>query len=129
MLKLVRYIWPRPYTLLGILLGLFATIMGAKMQFKEHIFAFSGGHLPKILKHLPFTKSFVAITLGHVVLAESLDSQSQFWRHECVHVRQYERWGILFVPAYFLASLWVWAHGNHPYRDNPFECEAYADED
>jgi hypothetical protein len=42
-----------------------------------------------------------------------------------VHVRQYERWGPLFIPAYFAASGWAWWKGGHAYLDNPFEVEAY----
>jgi hypothetical protein len=46
--------------------------------------------------------------------------------HELVHVRQYERWGPLFVPAYLASSAIIWLRGGDPYRDNPFEREAYA---
>jgi hypothetical protein len=41
-----------------------------------------------------------------------------------VHVRQYERWGPLFVPAYLVSSLVLWLRGRDPYWDNPFEVEA-----
>jgi hypothetical protein len=64
-----------------------------------------------------------AITFGHVVLCvDELDDET--FRHEMVHVYQYERWGPLLIPLYFLASLYEWARGGHPYRDNPFEIEA-----
>jgi hypothetical protein len=43
-----------------------------------------------------------------------------------VHVRQYERWGPLFVPAYLLSSLVELLRGRRPYRDNWFEREAYG---
>jgi hypothetical protein len=46
--------------------------------------------------------------------------------HEQVHVRQYERWGPLFVPAYLLSSLVELLRGRRPYRDNWFEREAYG---
>ena len=42
-----------------------------------------------------------------------------------VHVRQCERWGPLFLPAYGVASLVAWARGKRPYLDNRFEREAY----
>ena len=45
--------------------------------------------------------------------------------HETVHVRQFERWGLLMGPAYLLASFVLWIAGRQPYRDNPFEREAY----
>ena len=64
-----------------------------------------------------------AITFGHVVLAvDELDPQTL--RHELVHVRQYERWGPLFVPAYLLESARAGARGGHAYRDNSFEIAA-----
>lgn len=44
--------------------------------------------------------------------------------HELVHVRQYERWGIAFWPAYLLSSLWVRIRGGNAYWDNPFERQA-----
>ncbi|MDQ3952238.1 MAG: hypothetical protein M3279_04645 [Actinomycetota bacterium] len=64
-----------------------------------------------------------AITFGHVVLSvDELDDE--LLDHELVHVRQYERWGILLWPAYAAASLWARLRGGHPYRDNHFERQA-----
>jgi hypothetical protein len=45
-----------------------------------------------------------------------------------VHVRQYERYGVLFFPAYLAASLAALASGGDPYVDNRFEREAFAAE-
>ena len=42
-------------------------------------------------------------------------------------MRQCERWGPLFLPAYLLASLAVYLRGGRAYRDNPFEREAYGE--
>jgi hypothetical protein len=50
-------------------------------------------------------------------------------RHELEHVRQYEKWGPLFVPAYLIAAVWVWLRGRHHYRDNPFELAARTAEE
>lgn len=47
--------------------------------------------------------------------------------HERIHVRQYERWGPFFIPAYFLAGLVAILRGGHGYRDNRFERQAFAD--
>ena len=64
-----------------------------------------------------------AITFGHVVLAvDDLDAVTE--AHELAHVRQYEKWGPLFVPAYLGASVGAQVRGGHPYRDNPFEVAA-----
>ncbi len=48
--------------------------------------------------------------------------------HERIHVRQVERWGPLFLPAYVLASVVAQARGLDAYRDNPFEREAFDDD-
>ncbi len=61
------------------------------------------------------------MTLGHVILGQE---EAYLWMHrahERAHVRQYEVWGIFFLPAYALASLWAWARGGHYYRENWFE--------
>ncbi|MDQ3646589.1 MAG: hypothetical protein M3345_06605 [Actinomycetota bacterium] len=64
-----------------------------------------------------------AITFGRVVLSvDELDEGT--FQHELVHVRQYDRWGPLFIPAYVLASIWARFSGRHHYRDNPFEVAA-----
>jgi hypothetical protein len=67
------------------------------------------------------------MALGHDVLGQSIAELDAAYEHELVHVRQYERWGLLFVPAYLVASLWQKARGRHPYWDNPFEREAYRE--
>ena len=45
--------------------------------------------------------------------------------HEMVHVRQFERWGPLMGPAYLGCSFVLWLMHRRPYRDNPFERQAY----
>ena len=44
--------------------------------------------------------------------------------HEQAHVRQAERWGPVFIPAYLAASMLAWSRGGHYYRDNWFERDA-----
>ena len=65
-------------------------------------------------------------SLGHVILGLSAHNLEAVRAHELVHVRQYERWGALFVPAYLASSLWHCPRGGCAYRDNRFEREAYA---
>lgn len=67
-----------------------------------------------------------AMTLGHVVLGRTPAALDISREHELVHVRQYELWGPLFVPAYLACSLWLWLRGGNAYFDNPFEKEAYS---
>ncbi len=66
------------------------------------------------------------MTLGHTVLGRTAAALDMARPHELIHVRQYERWGPLFVPAYLLCSLVIWLRGKDAYRDNPFEREAFT---
>lgn len=64
-----------------------------------------------------------AITLGHVILSvDDLDEDT--FKHELVHVRQFERWGPLFLVLYPAASIEAKLKGRHFYRDNRFELAA-----
>ncbi len=65
------------------------------------------------------------MTLGHAIWGQSEEALDISRDHEHVHVRQYEKWGPVFIPAYFIASLVAWLRGLDPYRDNVFEVEAY----
>jgi hypothetical protein len=66
-----------------------------------------------------------AITFGHIVLARDESAHDRTRTHERIHVKQAERWGPFFLPAYAIASLVALAKGQRPYRDNRFEREAY----
>ncbi len=69
-----------------------------------------------------------AVTLGHVVLG--VDRHALRWTraHERIHVRQYEAWGPLFIPAYLMASAWAFVTGAGAYRGNCFERDAFNGE-
>jgi len=69
------------------------------------------------------------MTLGHSILGRNRDALAIARDHEQVHVRQYECWGPLFIPAYLGCSGLMWIRGRDPYRDNPFEVEAFADDE
>jgi hypothetical protein len=64
------------------------------------------------------------MALGHVVLGRDEAALDRTRAHERVHVRQAERWGPLFVPAYLLIGAWLLVRRRDPYRDHPFEVEA-----
>jgi hypothetical protein len=66
---------------------------------------------------------YSAITFGHVILSVG-PAPDDLVAHELVHVRQYERWGPLFIPAYLAASSWARLRGRNAYSDNPFERQA-----
>jgi len=51
---------------------------------------------------------------------------AEYRAHEHAHVRQYERWGVLFFVLYAASSLWEALCGKAAYRDNHFERQARA---
>ncbi len=85
-----------------------------------------GGIVRWLLRHATPIGGAMALTLGHVVLGQSRAALDVSRAHERVHVRQYERWGPFFIPAYLAGSAIAALRGRHFYRDNPFESEAYA---
>ena len=91
----------------------------------SHFEAEAGSKFDKLMrKH-----GKAAITLGEVVLYISGHYNEKRRAHEEVHVSQSRKLGILFFPAYGIASLLAMATGKHYYRDNHFEKEAEKAED
>lgn len=119
-----RYFWPLPWTAVGLTAALGAALLGARWRLRQGALEVHGGALAAWCRRLPGPLRFDAITLGHVVLGTDARGLDAVRTHEQVHVRQYERWGPLFVPLYLGSSLWQWWRGGHPYRDNRFEREA-----
>ena len=120
--------WAFPWTYLGIALGIVGLLTGGGGQRIGHVLEFHGGLLSWLLLKAPIAGGAAALTLGHTVLARTAADLDGSRSHELVHVAQYERWGPLFVPVYFLCSAWLWLRGRDPYFDNPFEQEAYNQE-
>ena len=97
---LLKYIWVSPNTLLGLLFALAGRVTGGRLAVVEGVIEASGGVGRFILRRLPFVRGgAAAITVGHVVIAQSQADLDRTRAHERVHVRQYERWGPLFLPA------------------------------
>lgn len=119
--RLIAVLWPLPYTLLGITVGLLAT---GRFRLVDGVIEIHGRRIANLLQRW-FIPS-AAMTLGHVVLGQNATLLDATREHERVHVRQYERWGIVFVPAYLLISAYLYLRGRDGYRENPFEVEAYA---
>jgi hypothetical protein len=109
---------------LGLVIGAAALACGARGRVVDGVLEISGGRLGAWAASGVGPFNVTAITLGHVVLGSSAAVLQALRAHEHMHVRQYERWGPLFVPAYLLDSLWQAARGRHIYRDNRFEQQA-----
>lgn len=113
-MKALRYLWALPWSLVG---GLLAPFFRRRYVVRGVLLA-EGARWPRRLGW-----RYRAITFGHVVLSVD-DLDQDMLEHELVHVRQYERWGPLFIPAYLVGSLRALVRGRHHYRDNPFEIAA-----
>lgn len=129
MFRLLRYLWPLPVSVFGMLFALLARTSGGQWRRVAGVVEASGGWPARVLRAgFPFSGPVAAITLGHVVLGDSVESLDVARMHERAHVRQFERWGMLMLVLYPLAGLLAWARGGDPYRDNCFEREARAAE-
>lgn len=124
--KLIAYAWAAPNTALGILLGLVMLVFGGRVRVVAGVAEFHGGKAGRFFASLPRPLCFGAMTLGHVILGTCQQELAALREHEHVHVRQYEQWGMFFLPAYALSSLWEVSHGRSAYRNNFFERQAYA---
>jgi hypothetical protein len=124
----LAYLWALPNTLLGLLFGVVFLALGGRARLVAGVIEFSGGLLGHLLSQAPPSFGFCAITFGHAVLGTSRRELARVRAHERVHVRQYERWGPFFIPAYLMSSLWQALRGRRPYLDNMFEREAYGHE-
>jgi hypothetical protein len=121
---LLRYLWAGPATLVGLVLA-FALLRRGRATLIDGVIEAHSPLLAWALTRLiPLAGGAAAITLGHVVIGRSAELLASTRAHERVHVRQYEVWGPLFVPAYLIASVCAFVRGRHPYFDNRFEREA-----
>ena len=125
--RVAGYLWASPASTLGVILGAIGSTRGGRMAIHAGVLEIHGPLLAWGLGRLTLVDGGAdAITFGHVVLARDAAALRATRSHERVHVRQYERWGPLFIPLYLSASAWALAAGRHPYWDNPFEREAWA---
>jgi len=125
--RLIIYLWTLPTTAVGLLFVFPTLLSGGSMRRHTGVLELSGGAVRFFLRHGTLLRNgAAAMTLGHVVLGQDQDDLDRTRTHERVHVRQAERWGPLFIPAYLIASVIQKLLGRHPYFDNPFEREAYA---
>ena len=122
---LLRYLWAAPASAIGLLIAFPALALGlARIAPHTGILEVTlVGRLWR-MRGKPMALPFVAITFGHVVIAQSRRTQRLVLAHERVHVAQYERLGPLFLLAYPLESLLQHLRGGRPYLDNRFEREA-----
>jgi hypothetical protein len=127
MLQICKYIWAAPTTCVGLILIMFASGSAVRVRVVRGVIEAQGGAIGWLLEHgVPLPGGASAMTLGHVVIGRDQRCLDETREHERVHVRQCERWGPLFIPAYLSASVIVRLRGRDAYRDNPFEREAFT---
>ena len=100
------------------------------MRVVDGVLELHGCGIAWVLRRLiPIPGGAGAMTFGHVVIGRDTERLDATRFHEHIHVRQYERWGIFFYPAYLGASLWLLLRRRDAYQENPFETEAYEAEE
>ncbi len=121
-LRPLAYLWAGPATLVGLVILVLASVSGGRARRVQGVLEVHGGLVRWLLtRWVPIAGGASAITLGHVVVGRDAECLARCRDHEQVHVRQYERWGPLMIPAYFASSLVAWLRGRHYYLDNAFE--------
>jgi hypothetical protein len=121
-IRTATYVWASPTTGVGLLAGGLTLCTGGRAQVRRGALEFHGGFSRWFLCRRGVMAS--AMTLGHVIIGRDADALDACRDHEQAHVRQVERWGAAFLPAYVAASAWAWARGQHYYLDNWFERDA-----
>ena len=113
-MRWLRVTWAAPWSLFGLLISVFFR----RRVVTRGVVLAEGAGWPRRLGW-----RYRAITFGHVVLCVD-EADQELLDHELVHVRQYERWGPLFVPVYLIASAIARLRGGRAYADNRFEVAA-----
>jgi hypothetical protein len=125
LLASLKFAWAFPVTLIGLIAVAVTKITGGSVRFVAGAIEAGGGFSAWVIRNL-LRGRVTAMTLGHVILGVDDERLCLARQHEHIHIRQYERWGLLFIPLYAASSIIAWARGRHFYRDNVFEREAYA---
>jgi hypothetical protein len=123
-MRALIFLWVAPVTLPAAVLVVLARCTDSVLQLRDGVLEAAGGRLGWLLRVIYPPMSIAAITLGHVVLAQSLADLDATRAHERVHVRQYELWGPCFPLLYLAASVAAVARGGDAYLDNRFERKA-----
>jgi hypothetical protein len=128
-MSVVRYIWALPNSLIGLIFVPLVVLSRGGLRAVDGVLELHGAVLSWMLRRcVPMPGGACAITFGHVVLGRDEESLRLTRTHERVHVRQYERWGPAFIPAYLAAAAWGLLAGRGAYEGNVFERQAMRSE-
>jgi len=119
--RLIGYLWASPVTAVGLLAAGAAVLTGGGVRVRGGVVEAHGGLPGRALRGGRLRSGGAAVCLGHVVVARDAACLDRRRAHERYHVRQFERWGPLLLPVYWLVGAWLWVRGFHPYLDHPLE--------
>ncbi len=122
--RAARYTWAAPTSAFGLTVGVLTLATRGRAQVRRGVIEFHGGFASWLADRF----GFAAMTLGHVIIGCDPLSLDRCRDHEHVHVRQVERWGPFFLPAYVVAGVWSWCRTRSAYYENPFEREAFGED-
>ena len=126
-LRPLAYLWASPTTLLGLLF-VPDSLFSGNVRVVDGVIETHGRLTRFYLTHCTFLRGGAsAMTLGHVVIGRNSEALHHTRVHERVHVRQCERWGPFFIPAYLAMSALAWFRGRRAYEDNPFESRGFRE--
>jgi len=120
--RAAAYAWAAPISIAGLVV---AALAGARVAWRDGVVEAHGPGIAWWFDRIAPRRGILAMTLGHVVLGRDPVALDATRAHERVHVKQCERWGVAFVPAYACASVVAWLRGGDAYLDNTFECDAW----
>lgn len=121
---MLRYLWALPNTVAGLPL-LACALVDGHVRVHDGVLEVHGPVISTILRRcVPLRGGASAITFGHIVAARDGATLAATRVHERVHVRQCERWGPAFMPAYLLAGFVAFLRGTGAYDGNYFERQA-----
>ena len=134
LLSTIRLLWAAPLTLWAVPLA--PLLLHGRCQIRQGAFECYGPGFEWFLdgpwfRAITGGAGFAAVTIGHVIIGRDANALARCAAHEREHVRQGERWGILFPAAYLLAGLYATARHRSlaaGYHANPFEVAARAAE-
>lgn len=106
---LLGFVWTLPNTLLGLVLGAL-TFQVPRLHAGAIVFDRGPRGVTAVLRAMHRS----AMTIGFVILS-SVPVQGRLQAHERHHVRQYMRWGPLFIPVYLAIGV------RTGYRRHPWE--------
>ena len=118
--------WASPLSLVGLAIALPVFVWRGHAQFihgRNFALLVRGPLADFLLGHHPFG-AMAAMALGHIVISENQGLSARVLTHELEHVRQAERWGVVFPFAYLVSSAWAALCGRDPYWHNHFEIAA-----